>query len=350
MAQQPISPAHHCIRISKRLIIFVLCIIASLPSVGQFRDDFSHADTSHIVWHGDWERFAVNRHGQLQSQSSTAAESALWHESTASIEAEWSGWARISGTCSAHNLIRCYLTLNGDSLQADAYYVQIGGANKNIVLYEQHDGTATKVIENEARKKILNTAAAVVRWRVTRGADGIFHLYSHVEGVDSAFVEEGIYFANRVRSKYFALYVKNSKQRGYDFYFDDIAVAGSPQDMPVRAEEDDDTPNTSSQSAVYLLTESISPNGDGYEDEACISYSLPDDGYYATLSVYTPTGVLVRHVCEKQSLPTAGTLCWNGTNAHNTPVDIGVYVLAIELKNATTKDVLRRKFAVAVTR
>lgn len=330
----------------------MVCILSIVPMLcfGQFNDDFSDADASHSTWSGDWERFAVNRHGQLQSQSSTAAESALWHESTASIEAEWSGWVRISGTCSAYNLIRCYLTLNGDSLDADAYYVQIGGANKNIALYEQYDGTATKVIENEARKKILNTSAAVVRWRVTRGADGIFHLYSHVEGVDSTFVEEGIYFANRVRSKYFALYVKNSKQRGYDFYFDDIAVTGNPQDTPVHAEEDTDTPNTPIQSAVHLLAESISPNGDGYEDEACLSYSLPDDGYYATFNVYTPTGVLVRHVCEKQSLPTAGTLCWDGTTAQGTPAEIGVYVLAIELKNTTTKDVLRRKFAVAVTR
>lgn len=317
---------------------------------GQFSDDFSDAEASHSAWSGDWEHFAINRYGQLQSQAPVAAESVLWRESTAAIDAEWSGWVRISGTCSAYNLARCYLTLNGDSLQADAHYVQIGGANKNIVLYEQRNGNAYKVIENEARKKILNGAAAVVRWRVTRGADGVFHLYSLVEGVDSAFVEEGNHFANMVRSEYFALYVKNSKQRGYDFYFDDIAVAGNPQDMPIHAEDDTDTPDTPVWSAVYLLTESISPNGDGYEDEACISYNLPDDGYCATLSVYTPTGVSVRQVCESQPLSAAGTLCWDGTTAQGTPVEIGVYVLAIELKNTKTKDVLRRKFAVAVTR
>lgn len=330
----------------------IICILSIVPTLcfGQFREDFSDANAAQSAWSGDWERFAVNRYGQLQSQAAAAAESMLWRESTASVDAEWSGWVRISGTCSAYNLVRCYLTLNGDSLQADAYYVQIGGANKNIVLYEQSHGNTSKVIENEVRKKILNDAAAVVCWRVTRGADGVFHLYSQVEGVDSAFVEEGSYFANTVRSEYFALYVKNSKQRGYDFYFDDIAVTGNPQGTPVHPSDDSDTSDTCTSSSVHLLTESISPNGDGYEDEACISYTLPDDGYYATLDVYMPTGVLVRHICQNQSLPAEGTLCWDGTSGQHTPVEIGVYVLYIELKTTKTKDVLRRKFAVAVTR
>lgn len=333
----------------RRLIICILSVVPVL-CFGQFGEDFSDADAAHSAWSGDWERFAVNRYGQLQSQSAAAAESMLWRESTAAIEAEWSGWVRISGTCSAYNLMRCYLTISGDSLNADAYYVQIGGANKNIVLYEQSNGSASKVIENEARKKILNNAVAVVRWRATRGADGIFHLYSQVEGTDSTMVEEGICFANQVHSEYFALYVKNSKQRGYDFYFDDIAVTGSPQSSPIHPSEDSDTSDTHTSPSIHLITESISPNGDGYEDEACVSYALPDEDYRATLSVYTPTGVLVRHVCQNQSLPAAGTLCWDGINAQGSPVEIGVYVLAIELKNTKTKDVLRRRFAVAVTR
>lgn len=333
----------------RRLIICILSVVPVL-CFGQFGEDFSDADAAHSAWSGDWERFAVNRYGQLQSQSAAAAESMLWRESTAAIEAEWSGWVRISGTCSAYNLMRCYLTISGDSLNADAYYVQIGGANKNIVLYEQSNGSASKVIENEARKKILNNAVAVVRWRATRGADGIFHLYSQVEGTDSTMVEEGICFANQVHSEYFALYVKNSKQRGYDFYFDDIAVTGSPQSSPIHPSEDSDTSDTHTSPSIHLITESISPNGDGYEDEACVSYALPDEDYRATFDVYTPTGVLVRHICQSQTLPAAGTLCWDGANAQGSPVEIGVYVLAIELKNTKTKDVLRRRFAVAVTR
>ena len=126
----------------------IICILSIVPTLcfGQFREDFSDADAAYSAWSGDWGRFAINRSGQLQSQSAAAAESMLWRESIASIDAEWSGWVRISGTCSAYNLVRCYLTLNGDSLQADAYYVQIGGANKNIVLYEQSHGNISKVI------------------------------------------------------------------------------------------------------------------------------------------------------------------------------------------------------------
>lgn len=333
-----------------RLIGIVMALLP-IALYGQFHEDFSNADSAYNAWWGDWDRFAINRNEQLQSQSSGAAESALWHESTAAIEATWSGWVRISGTCSAYNLVRCYLTLAGDSLSADAYYVQIGGANKNVVLYEQRNTNAIKVIENQERKKILSGSAMCVDWRVTRGADGVFHLYSQIEGVDSTLVEEGAYFANSVRSTYFAVYVKNSKQRGYDFYVDDISVSGIPQVSPIHPEDDTHESDSKEERAVVrLLTESISPNGDGYEDEACLSYILPDENYRTTLSVYTPTGILVKHICQEQETPATGTICWDGTDTRGASVEIGVYVLAVEMKNSKTKDALRHRFAVAVTR
>lgn len=335
----------------KHWLIGIVAVWLPIALYGQWYEDFSDADSAYNAWSGDWERFAVNRNGQLQSQSAGAAESALWHESTAAIEASWSGWVRISGTCSAYNLVRCYLTLAGDSLSADAYYVQIGGANKNIVLYEQRNSNAIKVIENQERKKILSGSAMCVDWRVTRGADGMFHLYSQIEGIDSMSVEEGAYFANEVYSTYFAVYVKNSKQRGYDFYMDNISVSGVPQALPIHPEDESHDPNGNEERAtIRLLTESISPNGDGYEDEACLSYILPDDDYRTTLSVYTPTGVLVKQICKEQETPATGTLCWDGADGRGASVEIGVYVLAVEMKNSKTKDALRRRFAVAVTR
>ncbi len=331
-----------------RLILTLLAFTITCTAWGQCHDDFSDTITSHRTWYGDWHHFTINRSQQLQSQAPTAAESALYCHSTATINAEWSGWVRISGTCSAYNYIRIYITSQGDSINANSYYVQIGGTNKNIVLYRQQDGVRRKVIENTERKKILNTTSTYLDWKVTRTADGIFHLYSRIDGVDSTFVEEGTYFANYVQSSLFALMVCNSKQRGYDFYMDNISVTGEPQTAPVNPQEDN-TDNNATAANIRLLNTSISPNNDGWEDEACIAYSLPDANYKATLNVYTATGIYVKEVCTNVEIPEQGTLCWDGTTAQSDIADIGVYVLVVELKNTKTKDVLRKRFALSLT-
>lgn len=327
-------------------------IVALLPWIfcfGQFTDDFSDADAAHETWMGDWEHFAITKDGRLKTQVAVAAESALYHESTAAIDAEWSGWTKVQGGVSAKNLVRFYLTMDDES--EDAYFVQIGGANKNVVLYEQDRDDVTKVIENQDRKKILSASTVVVNWRVTRGRDGVFHLYSQVDGVDSVMVEEGAYPANLVRSTYFAIEVKNSSKRGYDFYIDDIVVTGVAQTESIHQTDGSEPVQTdSTKASVRLLTESISPNGDGYEDEACLAFSLPNEDYKTSLSVYTPSGALVKTICQKQETPAGGTLCWDGTNAKGVTVGIGVYVLAVEMKNSKTKDVFRKRYAVAVLR
>ena len=332
-----------------RTILTLLALTITLSTLGQCYDDFSDTLTSHRTWQGDWHHFAINRSQQLQSQVPSAAESILYCRSTATINAEWSGWARISGTCSAYNYIRIYLTSLPDSLHADSYFIQIGGTNKNIVLYQQRDSVQRKVIENPERKKILNTAATCLDWKATRTADGVFHLYSRIDGIDSTFVEEGTFFANHVQSFSFALVVCNTKQRGYDFYMDNISVTGEPQVAPINPQAEDTEDSNTTPADIRLLNTSLSPNNDGWEDEACIAYTLPNDNYKATLNVYTATGIHVKEICTDLEVPEQGTLCWNGTTAQSNTADIGVYVLVVELKNSKTKDVLRQRFALSLT-
>ena len=178
-------------KLPRTILLLVGLLLCCTAIAEEWQDDFSNPEHSQIVWWGNWESFAINKQGQLQSQASESAESVLFHESTAAINAEWQFWVRISGTCSAYNLIRFYIALEEEDVTSNGFFVQVGGANKNITLYQQKNGDAKKIIEDTTRKKILDSGASYLHVRVTRSEDGILRLYSQVEGKDSDWSEEG---------------------------------------------------------------------------------------------------------------------------------------------------------------
>ena len=329
-------------KLPRTILLLVGLLLCCTAIAEEWQDDFSNPEHSQIVWWGNWESFAINKQGQLQSQATEAAESVLFHESTAAIHAEWQFWVRISGTCSAYNLIRFYIALEEEDVTSNGFFVQVGGANKNITLYQQKNGDAKKIIEDTTRKKILDSGASYLHVRVTRSEDGILRLYSQVEGKDSEWSKEGEYFVPMLTSHYSAVCVRNSKKRGYDFYVDDICVRGEVQHTSLENENIE-----WKETQIHLQTESISPNGDGWEDEVCITYQSPYPKCSAQLSVYTANGVFVK------SLPVAtsseGIVCWDGTNKHGETVDIGVYVLHVEIKSPDAPTA-RQRYAVAVVR
>ena len=329
-------------KLPRTILLLVGSLLCCTAIAEEWQDDFSNPEHSQMVWWGNWNSFAINKQGQLQSQATEAAESVLFHESTTAIHAEWRFWVRISGTCSAYNLIRFYIALEEEDVTSNGFFVQVGGANKNITLYQQKNGDAKKIIEDTTRKKILDSGASYLHVRVTRSEDGILRLYSQVEGKDSDWSKEGEYFVPMLTSHYSAVCVRNSKKRGYDFYVDDIFVRGEVQHTSLENENIE-----GKETQIHLQTESISPNGDGWEDEVCITYQSPYPKSSAQLSVYTANGVFVK------SLPVAtsseGIVCWDGTNKHGETVDIGVYVLHIEIKSPDAPTA-RQRYAVAVVR
>jgi hypothetical protein len=165
-------------KLPRTILLLVSLLFCCSVIAEEWQDDFSNPEHSQIVWWGNWESFAINKQGQLQSQATEAAESVLFHESTAAIHAEWQFWVRISGTCSAYNLIRFYIALEEEDVTSNGFFVQVGGANKNITLYQQKNGDAKKIIEDTTRKKILDSGASYLHVRVTRSEDGILRLYS----------------------------------------------------------------------------------------------------------------------------------------------------------------------------
>lgn len=308
----------------------------------EWQEDFSDAIRAYQTWVGDWDQFAINKKGQLQSQSSEGGEMALFRSSGCTIAAEWLWWVRISGTCSAYNLVRLFPVITSADASADGFFVQVGGANKNIRFCAQEGGELSTLIEHPDRKKILDAAATYLSIRLVRDEDGWFELSTLRDGIDSVWIVEGSCFVDYVSGGYSGVLVKSSKTRGYDFFFDDFSAHGETQLQPIEEVSDEGSVCVTDY-AVHF-----SPNNDGWEDVACISFEIPREGYLLDAQVYTASGVLVRRLCDEVILSDSGNICWDGTNEQSETVGNGIYVVYLHFRHPDTGDVLRKKIGVSV--
>ncbi len=82
---------------------------------------------------------------------------------------------------------------------------------------------------------------------------------------------------------------------------------------------------------ILLPTETVSPDGDGYEDFLLINYNVDDLGYVANIDVYDATGRLIKNLINGELLAREGSLQWDGTNNEGKKARIGIHILAIEI-------------------
>lgn len=106
-----------------------------------------------------------------------------------------------------------------------------------------------------------------------------------------------------------------------------------------------DNPNNK---PFWLEHESFTPDNDGYRDLLQLNYRLPQDGFTATITIYTATGTRIRRLLDGELLATEGTIVWNGRSDNDALCNAGVYVLFVE---AVRPDgiVLRQKIVCALT-
>lgn len=100
-------------------------------------------------------------------------------------------------------------------------------------------------------------------------------------------------------------------------------------------------PNTAAISFVgsdlfALSTSLISPDGDGYNDQLEISFSLPQDNLLARLEIYDAAGRCVRPLFHG-TLARQGTLIWDGTDSAGHLLPAGSYLLLVRTALPNTR-------------
>ena len=95
----------------------------------------------------------------------------------------------------------------------------------------------------------------------------------------------------------------------------------------------DSTDNTN----IKLFPALISPDNDGQDDLLNIQYKFNETGTLLSAYVFHQNGQLLSKVIDNRLCGTAGSFSWNGFDAKNNRLPLGVYVVLIETFNLNDK-------------
>lgn len=83
--------------------------------------------------------------------------------------------------------------------------------------------------------------------------------------------------------------------------------------------------------AVTFEPESFSPNNDGYHDNYSIHFELDKPGYLCSIKIFDSAGRPVNTLAQNSLLGTTETISWDGIDESGQRLDLGVYIVWVEL-------------------
>lgn len=81
----------------------------------------------------------------------------------------------------------------------------------------------------------------------------------------------------------------------------------------------------------------FSPDNDGHDDIATISYQVSEPGYVANVSIFDANGRLVRYFVKNALLGLKGSWNWDGLNENGQKLPVGTYIVFTEIFNLQGK-------------
>lgn len=88
---------------------------------------------------------------------------------------------------------------------------------------------------------------------------------------------------------------------------------------------------TISDDEISVSPEIFTPDNDGINDVANISYKFTEPGYRITVWVYDANGFKIKQLVNNDLLSLDGTYSWDGTSEDNQKVTTGIYLFYIEI-------------------
>jgi hypothetical protein len=103
----------------------------------------------------------------------------------------------------------------------------------------------------------------------------------------------------------------------------------------------------SADGLIQLVTNRVSPDGDGFEDYLAIQYQTPKPDYFGAVKVFNSEGHPVKTVISADLFGSEGLLRWDGDNDAGDIQRPGIYLLFVELVSPDGA-VLRSKHVVTL--
>ena len=82
---------------------------------------------------------------------------------------------------------------------------------------------------------------------------------------------------------------------------------------------------------ITLNPARLSPDDDGYEDFLDIRYTLPMEGYAATVGIFDADGNRIKYLVRQELLGTEGALRWDGDADNGSKARPGIHILFMEI-------------------
>lgn len=99
---------------------------------------------------------------------------------------------------------------------------------------------------------------------------------------------------------------------------------------------------------VHIIPEVFSPDGDGFDDEAKITYSFDDLGSVVNVYLYSSDGRLKSHLVQDEPIAKEGAFVWNGDDENGNKCAVGIYFMVFERKTPDgEKLIYKRKCVLA---
>ena len=77
----------------------------------------------------------------------------------------------------------------------------------------------------------------------------------------------------------------------------------------------------------------VSPDNDGMDDFATISYGFPEPGYVANITIFDAAGRVVRYLQRNALCGNQGNYRWDGLGEKNQKLPVGIYIIYTEVFN-----------------
>lgn len=95
--------------------------------------------------------------------------------------------------------------------------------------------------------------------------------------------------------------------------------------------------NDALNAAISITPEIISPDNDGRDDFATVSYRFPAPGYVANITVFDAAGRPVRYLQRNALCGITGNFTWDGLGEKNQRLPAGIYIFYTSIFNTSGK-------------
>lgn len=210
----------------RKLFVFSILYLLTIPLWGQFSDDFSDGNFSeNPKWEGDTAQFVVNSNQQLQLNGNESGKALLvTRNQFMGDEMEWRFFVKLSFSPSGNNNARIYLLSDVPDLtspELHGYFLQLGeaGSSDVVELFYQENGQTESICRGST--SIASGMSLYIKvekkpygWRlwVTETSNGIYREDGY--GVHQSSIP--------ISNQYFGIESTYTSGNKTKFYFDDF--------------------------------------------------------------------------------------------------------------------------------